>query len=113
MGTKERFMGLVQASGLRGITVAVMSTAVWLSCALHGRAAAQGTSPLVASGWSVTSEGNTYNVVGSDGAGDVNGDGYADLLVGSDVAGRGAVSLYLGGGSGPGNTAARTMVGEQ
>ncbi|HXU12866.1 MAG TPA: FG-GAP-like repeat-containing protein, partial [Candidatus Binatia bacterium] len=52
------------------------------------------------------------------GAGDVNGDGYADLLVGrprSALAGfrSGSVDLYLGSATGPGTSAAWTTSGER
>ena len=52
------------------------------------------------------------------GAGDVNGDGYADLLVGrprSALAGirSGSVDLYLGSATGPGTSAAWTSNGER
>jgi hypothetical protein len=44
-------------------------------------------------------------------AGDVNGDGYADVLVGAldDAGGAGAVYLYLGGVDGPMNTPTRLI----
>ncbi|MBK7756632.1 MAG: FG-GAP repeat protein [Deltaproteobacteria bacterium] len=48
-----------------------------------------------------------------DGAGDVNGDGYNDLVVGADnlSSGNGAAYVYYGGAAGIGSTGATTLTG--
>lgn len=45
------------------------------------------------------------------GAGDLNGDGYADILVGSPGGGTAEVSAYMGSASGISTTPARTLTG--
>ena len=75
--------------------------------------------PSSTAAWSVESNqvgGQTGNAVAT--AGDVNGDGYADVLVGAYAydAGQqdeGIVSLYVGSPSGPANTASWIGQGEQ
>jgi hypothetical protein len=52
-----------------------------------------------------------------DGAGDVNGDGYADIIIGAanykvDLAGQGAAYLYLGSATGPALTEGWMVEGE-
>jgi len=45
------------------------------------------------------------------GPGDVNGDGYADVIVGADANGTGWAHLYLGSATGPASSPATTLTG--
>jgi hypothetical protein len=47
--------------------------------------------------------------VGLDGTGDVNGDGYSDLVLGAGGVGAGTVYVFHGGASGLASTASRTL----
>jgi len=76
----------------------------------------------IAPDWQVTGEGPGNSAFGGSvaGAGDVNGDGFADLLVGAERfghdashAGEGRVYLYLGSAAGPAHSAAWTTDGGQ
>jgi hypothetical protein len=65
--------------------------------------------------WTATGESGSDRLGGSlSGAGDVNGDGYSDLVVGSAGYGssRGKVCVYHGGPSGPGSAPDWTALGE-
>ena len=66
--------------------------------------------------WFVNQTGRTGHCVA--GAGDVNGDGYADVIVGSPwytntLGSEGAFFVYHGGASGPDNVADRTVIGDE
>ncbi len=66
--------------------------------------------------WFVNQSGRTGHCVA--GAGDVNGDGYADVIVGSPwrsggLGSEGAFYVYHGGAGGPDTTADRTVIGDE
>jgi hypothetical protein len=69
--------------------------------------------PLAAS-WSVTGEGSGNFGYSVASAGDVNGDGYSDVIIGAYgyLSGTGKAYLYLGGASGLTSTASWTALGE-
>jgi len=70
-------------------------------------------------GWLKCIDGTTYSAFGASvaGAGDVNGDGYDDILVGApgygpQVQHRGAAFLYRGSATGPGQTPVWSVVSD-
>ena len=60
-----------------------------------GSAAGLSTSPTT-----LTPDGDAFEITWAASAGDVNGDGYADVVVGGSTAEAGAAYVYLGGPSG-------------
>jgi MYXO-CTERM domain-containing protein len=76
----------------------------------HGSASGIGTTAATTLAGTAASGEFGYSV---DGAGDVNGDGYNDLVVGADYvsSGNGAAYVYYGGASGISSTGATTLSG--
>jgi hypothetical protein len=74
------------------------------------------TGPTTTADWTVAGSGGFGNAVAA--AGDVNGDGYSDVIVGANLydngeSDEGRALLYLGAASGPTLTSSWTEVGDQ
>ena len=116
-GASVAMAGDVDGNGRTDVIVGAPMYDVATATSNEGRACvflSNGSGPAITPAWTVnggTANGNFGSSVSK--AGDVNGDGYGDILVGEPNAGNGRVRLWHGSPTGPGATAALDISASQ